>query len=127
MLDALSNRCKVPIQSTYYMLDIFEEFLQSEWAKSFVSQQSTRYGMKRLLEKTEANYPFLLAGATRETKASEALPMLNHIMSYPTSIFLDRKHEIKRIHTGFYGPSTGEYYTRFVKNTEALVEEMLKD
>jgi len=83
--------------------------------------------LKRLLEKTEANYPFLLAGATRETKASEALPMLNHIMSYPTSIFLDRKHEIKRIHTGFYGPSTGEYYTRFVKNTEALVEEMLKD
>ncbi len=91
------------------------------------TQERAYANLNRLLEKTKANYPFLLAGATRETKASEALPMLNHIMSYPTSIFLDRNHEIKRIHTGFYGPSTGEYYSHFVKSTEALVEDMLKD
>jgi len=81
--------------------------------------------LKRLKKRTNATYPFLLAGATRETDAEEALPMLNHIMSYPTAIFIDKEGNIQRIHTGFYGPSTGKYYDDFVKETEALVEEML--
>ena len=83
--------------------------------------------LTRLKTKTAASYEFLLAGATREDKATELLPMLNHIMSYPTAIFIDKSGEIRRIHTGFYGPSTGQYYTNFTSETEALVKLMINE
>jgi len=83
--------------------------------------------LKRLKAKTGAQYEFLLGGATRDEKAAEVLPMLNHIMSYPTAIFIDKKGNVRRIHTGFYGPSTGIYYDSFVNETEELVEQMLSE
>ena len=51
--------------------------------------------------------------------------MLNKVMSYPTSLFVDRSGEIVKIHTGFYGPGTGEYYTEYVKETKAFLNHLL--
>lgn len=81
----------------------------------------------RLKDRTNATYEILLGGATRDDKASDKLPMLNHVMSYPTAIFLDKQKNVRRIHTGFYGPSTGKYYDDFTTKTEALVVEMLNE
>jgi len=53
--------------------------------------------------------------------------MLNHIMSYPTSIFLDKKGEIRKIRTGFYGPGTGKYYTEYTQNTNDFIQELLAE
>lgn len=91
------------------------------------TKQKAINNLKRLVEKTGANYELLLGGATREDKATDVLPMLNHVMSYPTAIFIDKAGKIRRIHTGFYGPSTGSYYTDFVDETEALVQTMLNE
>ena len=74
-----------------------------------------------------AEYDFLIAGNSKKTKAAETLPMLNHIMSYPTAIFIDKKGKIQKIHTGFYGPGTGVYYENFVKEITAFVEELLTE
>ena len=83
--------------------------------------------LSKLKHKTGAKYTFLLGGATRADKAAEKLPMLNHIMSYPTAIFIDKNKKVRRIHTGFYGPSTGDFYNDFVKETETLVQELLSE
>lgn len=74
-----------------------------------------------------ANYDFLIAGKAKKTEAIKALPMLNHIMSYPTSIFIDRKGNIRKIRTGFYGPGTGDYYTRYIEKTNDFVAMMLAE
>jgi hypothetical protein len=47
--------------------------------------------------------------------------MLNHILSYPTSIFIDKKGMVRKIHTGFNGPATGEKYTKFKSEFESFV------
>ena len=39
--------------------------------------------------------------------------MLNHVLSYPTSIFIDKTGKVRKIHTGFNGPATGEKFTEF--------------
>ena len=83
--------------------------------------------LKRLKKTTGAEYEILLAGSTREDKAEEKLPMLNHVMSYPTAIFIDKNKNVRRIHTGFYGPSTGKYYEDYVKETKVLIEKMLNE
>lgn len=73
------------------------------------------------------NYEFLIAGRASKKEAAEALPMLNHIMSFPTTIFIDKKGIIRKIHTGFYGPGTGKYYDRYVEETNKLVEKLLNE
>ena len=78
--------------------------------------------MKRNLD---IPYPILMAGYTREDDAEEALPMLNHVMSFPTAIYLNRQHEVVKIHTGFAGPSTPDYQ-EFVKENEKTFQKMLQ-
>ncbi len=74
------------------------------------------------------NYDFLIASTSpSKQKASESLPMLNHIMSYPTSIFIDKKGEIRKIHTGFYGPGTGHYYDDYKRDIMAFIEMLLNE
>jgi len=74
-----------------------------------------------------ANYDFLIAGRASKTEAIKALPMLNHIMSYPTSIFIDRQGKIRKIRTGFYGPGTGDYYTKYIEKTNDFVAKLLAE
>ncbi len=69
-------------------------------------------------------YPILLATATRQEKAEEVLPMLNHIMSYPTTLYLNRRHELVRIHTGFSGPGS-PVYEHFVRENDAFIQQLL--
>ena len=39
--------------------------------------------------------------------------MLNHVLSYPTSIFVDKTGKVRKIHTGFNGPATGDKFIEF--------------
>lgn len=79
--------------------------------------------LTRLKDKIGIEYPILIAQTKSASKklAAEKLPMLNHILSYPTTIFIDKKGIVRKIHTGFNGPATGERYIQFTKEFEAFV------
>jgi thiol-disulfide isomerase/thioredoxin len=85
--------------------------------------------LNRLKDRLGISYEILLAqvGSSSKLKAAEKLPMLNHILSYPTSIFIDKKGMVRKIHTGFNGPATGEKYTKFKSEFEAFVRELLAE
>ncbi len=72
-------------------------------------------------------YEIYYGGKKSKAAASKALPSLNHIMSFPTSIFIGRDGEVKKVHTGFYGPSTKHFYDMWLHDTEILIEELLKE
>lgn len=74
-----------------------------------------------------AQYEFLIAGQGNTKNAASALPMLNHVMSFPTTIFIDKKGVVRKISTGFYGPSTGSYYTRYIEQTSDFIEKLLTE
>lgn len=54
-------------------------------------------------------YQILYAGKTGKDAVLNQLPFLNNFMAFPTTIFLDRKNNIVKIHTGFDGPATSEF------------------
>ncbi len=81
--------------------------------------------VSRLADRLDIQYPLLIAGRASKTEAAEKLPMLNHVLSFPTSIFIDKKGLVRKIHTGFNGPGTGKPYDEFVVEYEALIREML--
>lgn len=74
-----------------------------------------------------ADYDFLIAGKADKITSAKLLPMLNHIMSYPTTIFIDKKGKIRKIRTGFYGPGTGSYYLRYTQQTNDLIAKLLAE
>lgn len=83
--------------------------------------------IERFKTKMELEFTFLVGGRANKDLASDQFSMLNEIISYPTSIFIGRDGEVKRVHTGFNGPGTGSYYTDYVEKTNALIESLLKD
>ena len=82
-----------------------------------------------LQNKVGIDYPILLAqyGTSDKAKAQEKLPMLNHVLSYPTSIFIDKTGKVRKIHTGFNGPATGEKYVEFKTEFEDFVGALLAE
>ena len=72
--------------------------------------------LRRFSKRHGTNYRILLAGgSTDKKKAAEVLPDLNHLLSYPTTILVNREGKVVSIHTGFTGPGTSKYET--LKNT----------
>ena len=88
--------------------------LAFEYAKT---KEAAFKSIERLKDGVGINYPILLAqyGTDDKQKAQEKLPMLNQVLSYPTTIFIDKTGKVRKIHTGFNGPATGEKYVAFKK------------
>lgn len=70
---------------------------------------------------------FLFGGRASKESASDAFPMLNHIMSYPTLIFIDKNRQVRYVYTGFYGPGTGRYYSDFMEETDSLIRALINE
>ncbi|MCR9063449.1 MAG: TlpA family protein disulfide reductase [Cytophagales bacterium] len=83
--------------------------------------------IKRMKERFGMNYEVLLAGLNTGEEAAKSLPMLNHVMSFPTTIYIDKSGKVRKIHTGFSGPGTGEYYEHFVENFERYMEKLMAE
>ena len=83
----------------------------------------------RLKDDIGISYPVLLAqyGTSDKVKAQEKLPMLNHVLSYPTTIYMDKKGNVRKIHTGFNGPATGDKYTEFKAEFKSFVEMLVNE
>ncbi len=82
--------------------------------------------VKRYKDKLNLPYEMLIAGYSNKKEAAQSLPMLNHILSYPTMIFIDKNDQVTKIHTGFNGPATSEF-ENFKKEFEANVQKILGD
>lgn len=97
---------------------------------AFESKSDFAYASERVkksIERLGATYTFLIAGSSNKQEASLALPALNQVIAFPTLIYLDKKGKVRKIHTGFNGPGTGDYYERWIEEHEALIQELLNE
>ncbi|MDO6808028.1 TlpA disulfide reductase family protein [Zobellia galactanivorans] len=100
--------------------------LAFEYAKT---KEGAIKSIERLKQRIGVNYPILLAqyGSSDKDMAQKKLPMLNRLLSYPTTIFIDKEGKVRHIHTGFNGPATGEKYIEFHKEFDTLLHELLSE
>lgn len=86
-----------------------------------------KYTLGTLKEKYGIEYDILFGGLADKKLASEKLPALNKMMAFPTTIIIDRKGDVRQIHTGYTGEVTGEYFAEYVskwnKDLDALIAE----
>ena len=105
-----------PNQEVEVIAVAFERHLEETKAWGSLDRYKEKFGME---------YEILLAAASdSKANASELLPMLNEIVSFPTLVFLDRNNRVKRVHTGFNGPATSEYKA-FEEDFHKFVQELV--
>ena len=96
----------------------FERKNDFEYAKKSLSNLKTRLGIP---------YEILFAGQSGTESASKALPALNGISAFPTTIFIDKKGNVRKVHTGFNGPATGKFYEAFKSEFNGFVDSLLAE
>ncbi|WP_299823709.1 TlpA disulfide reductase family protein [uncultured Pontibacter sp.] len=83
--------------------------------------------LQKMQERLNVNYDLLVAGTSDKKAAAKALPALNHVLSFPTTIFIGRDGKVRKIHTGFSGPGTGKYYEEWVTDFNKTMEQLLAE
>ena len=135
LVQIMGTWCTNCLDETRFYVDFLEKnphmnvelvALAFEYAKT---KEKAFEGITRLKDRTGVDYPILLAqyGTSNKQKANEKLPMLNHIISYPTTIYIDKNGRVKKIHTGFNGPATGEKYEQFKKQFAETLQELTQE
>lgn len=83
--------------------------------------------VKKMKEKWNIPYDFVIAGVDDKAKASATLPALSSITAFPTTIFIGKDGKVKHIHTGFEGPGTGIYYQQYIERFNQIVNACLAE
>ena len=83
--------------------------------------------VRRFRDKHGIPWPMLLAGMNDTELTAATLPQLEGFTAYPTLLFLDRTGRVRKVHAGFYGPSTGAQFTKLKADLHSYVVELLDE
>ncbi len=133
IVQLMGSWCPNCMDETNYLSDIYKKYNSKGLEIIGLAYERTNdwnkavNNVNRLKKRFSVGYEILITGLTGKEKASESLPMLSKISAFPTTLFIDRKGKVQRIHTGFSGPATGEAYEKFKKETEELLNKLLTE
>lgn len=131
IVQILGSWCPNCMDETRYYVDLKKQFPELEIVGvAFERSEELKkaaFALKRMRKDLNVNYDLLIGGISRKSVASEVFPMLNKVISFPTSIFVDKKGIIRKVHTGFNGPSTGKVYEDYKIETEKFVSNLLAE
>lgn len=97
----------------------YERYAEPERAKKAVSNLMNRFNV---------TYPVLLTGATNKpADVLKSIPQLASFSAFPTTIIIDKKGEVRSIHTGFDGPATGNAYLDYISEFEEKINSLLNE
>ena len=83
--------------------------------------------LRNMRERFNIGYDVAFAGVSNKDSVARSLPQLAKFLAFPTTIFLDKKGNVRKIHTGFAGPGTGQYYQEEIAGFEREVNKLLKE
>ena len=134
VVQILGTWCPNCLDETQFFLSYIEENPSQDLAFVGLSVEAAKTeerAMKRIssmIEKFDIPYPILLAqyGSTDKEIFLEKIPMLENIISYPTTIIIDKSGKVNSIHTGFNGPATGQAFIDYKNEFESEIKGLLK-
>ena len=83
--------------------------------------------VKRFADKYDIPWPLLIVGIADKKKTTAALSDLDKVISYPTTLFIDKQGKVQKIHTGFTGPGTGKHYKKLQQAFNETIKTILED
>jgi thiol-disulfide isomerase/thioredoxin len=123
--------CPNCIDETKYLSELYQEYRKGGVEiiglayENGSNQNAQIKRLKAFQKRLKVPYKILLAGTNSSEVASKQFPMLNGIMSFPTTIMVDKTGKIRFIHTGFSGPATGAFYKELKEVIRYDIEDLL--
>lgn len=131
LIQLMGSWCPNCMDESAYLSPIYKQYKDQGFeiiALAFEKTNNIEVSNKqlnRLKLRFNIEYEILNTGETGKNKASEIFPMLSNISAFPTLLFLNKKHEIVKVHTGFNGPATANAYDVFKQETETLIKNLI--
>ena len=88
--------------------------------------EESKIKIQRFVEQLGAKYDFLYAGEVGNKGVFQTLPFMKDFKGYPTTLYLDRKHKVMKVYTGFSGPGTGKHYEKQKADIINYIEKIIK-
>ncbi len=91
--------------------------------------EKSRKAVQSFSKRFDVKYPILLTGvAVSDTlRAEKTLPQLKKIAAFPTTLFVNKRGEIAKVHIGYNGPATGKHYEEYKKEFEETITKLLAE
>ena len=130
----LGSWCANCMDETVYLTSFYNKYksrgvevigLAYERTNSF---ERSRKNVQNLKDRLAVNYDLLVTGYTNKNEeVIKSIPMLDKFMAFPTIIIIDKRGVVRKIHTGFSGPGTGEHYRTFTNEFEKTIDDLLAE
>jgi thiol-disulfide isomerase/thioredoxin len=133
IVQIMGTWCPNCMDETIYLKALHEQFQpQGLEIIGLAYERSPEYEkasqrVNKMKDRMGIGYEVLIAGTNNKQAAAQTLPMLNHILSFPTTIVIDRQGKVRNIHTGFSGPGTGVFYEEFTVSFGNLIKSLLEE
>jgi peroxiredoxin len=133
IIQLMGTWCPNCMDETVFLEQLYADYHQAgleiisigyEVGADFTAQATK---IKRLQERYHITHPLLVGGKADKKIACAQFNMVNEISAFPTALYIGKDGRIRRIHTGFSGPGTGQIYTAFEKETRLLIERLLAE
>lgn len=134
ILQMMGSWCPNCMDETAYMVNFYKKYhAKGVEVLGLAYERTTDFNRsKKSLQQLQARfnvpYPILVTGYTNDRgEPAKSLPMLANFAAFPTTIIIDKKGDVRKIHTGFSGPGTGEHYAEFITEFEKLNDDLLAE
>lgn len=134
IIQLMGSWCPNCMDETKFLSEYYNQHPQDVQIVGLAYERTTDFSLsqKALLpfkKKFNVSYPILITGVTvsDSLRAEKTLPQLTAINAFPTTIFVDKKGIIRKIHSGFSGPATGDHFTEFKKEFHQVVNSLIAE
>jgi len=133
LVQIMGTWCPNCMDETAFYVDLYDQYKDKGLeiiAVAFEAGETldkAKPAIERYIKHFNIQYPVVYGGKASKSKALEAFPVLNSFTSFPTTLFLDRQGNIRKIHTGFMGPATGNEFETYKQEIHKLLQELLKE
>lgn len=135
VIQIMGSWCPNCVDETKFIMDNYDYYTSKGVAFLGLSYERTadyKTSVKALQpfqKRFQIPYPILIppVAVSDTLRAEKTLPQIGKINAFPSTIFLDKQGNIKKIHTGFDGPATGVHYLKYKKEFEDTINELIKD
>jgi thiol-disulfide isomerase/thioredoxin len=111
------NKNSAKLNDVKFIAMAFEKFETPELAVK---------ALRKTKAKMKMNYPIILADYKSTKTVQEHLPLTN-FLAFPTTIILNKKNEVIKVHTGFSGQATGIFFDQFTNMYNDTIDKLIKE
>jgi thiol-disulfide isomerase/thioredoxin len=95
---------------------------------AFCFESDTTYApLRAFVRKFNIPYPALVAGEISGEALKAAVPQIENLTAYPTTIYVGKDGKVRSVHTGFPSGGSGEELARVKDEIRATIEHMIAE